>query len=155
MVKENGMVMMTDEEFKRVCTCYEKNLTDQKQEHDEIFNMVCKEYEREITTLKKEMEEAKEEYEKRLALMQKALMELTKEVDTVPNGKRVSKADFLAMHSAAVRDMDDDFENNDIYGYDFIVYWHGIYCNCGDGATPANCLVPGIEECLEEDPTEY
>lgn len=111
--------------------------------------------ERKIERLQKNIDELKIEYKRRLELMQKALMELTKGIDTVPNGKRVSKADFLAMHSAAVRDMDDDFENNDVYGYDFTVHWHGIYCNCGDGATPANHLIPGIEGCFEEDPTEY
>lgn len=111
--------------------------------------------ERKLQILRREMDEAKKEYERRLELMQKALMELTKGVDTVPNGTRVSKADFVAMHSAAVRDMDDNFENNDIYGYDFTVHWHGFHCNCGDGATPANYIVPGVEGCLEEDPTEY
>ena len=112
------------------------------------------EAEKEVENLKKEMEETKKEYEKRLELMQKALIELTQKADTVPHDVRVSKADFVAMHTAAVCEMD-GIEDNDIYGYDITVHWHGFYCNCGDGATPANYIIPGVEDCNKEDPTEY
>ena len=113
-----------------------------------------KEKERKIEHLKKQIDELKTEYKKRLELMQKALLESTQKTETVPHDVRVSKADFLAMHSTAVYEMD-GIEDNDIYGYDVTVHWHGIYCNCGDGATPANYIIPGIEYCNEEDPTEY
>ena len=112
------------------------------------------EAEKELEELRRKMDELKEEYKKRLELMQKALLELSRKTDTVPNDIRVSKADFVAMHSTAVYEMD-GLEDNDIYGYDITVHWHGFYCNCGDGATPANYIIPGIEDCLEEDPTEY
>ena len=128
MVKENGMVMMSEEEYNRLT--------------------------KQIDRTKQEKEEEISHYERRLELMQTALMKLTQKTDTVPSGVRVSKADFIAMHRAAVRDMDDS-ENNDIYGYDFTVHWHGIYCNCSDGATPANYIIPGVKGCEEEDPTEY
>lgn len=154
MVKENGMVMMTQEEFNRICKCYEKNIADQKDEHEYETDLICKDYERTIDTLKQEHREDVANYEKRLELMQKALLELTHNVDTIPHDKRISKADFVAMHSAAVRDMD-GLEDNDIYGYDVTVHWHGIYCNCGDGAVAANNIVPGIEGVMDEDPTEY
>ena len=112
------------------------------------------EWETEVEHLKKQMDELKAEYKKRLEIMRKALMELTHKTDTVPHDVKVSKADFVEMHSEAVRDMD-GLENNDIYGYDVTVHWHGFYCNCGDGATPANHIIPGVEGCLDEDPTEY
>ena len=112
------------------------------------------EAEKEIEELRRRMDELKEEYKKRLELMQKALLELSRKTDTVPHDVRVSKADFVAMHSTAVYEMD-GCEDNDIYGHDITVHWHGFYCNCGDGATPANYIIPGIEDCLEEDPTEY
>ena len=111
------------------------------------------EKENQVEHLKKQIEELKAEYKKRLELLQTALLKATKTDGTIP-GIRVSKADFVAMHSIAVRDMD-GCEDNDIYGHDITVHWHGFYCNCGDGATPANYIIPGIEECNEEDPTEY
>lgn len=107
-----------------------------------------------IEDLKKKIEEIKTEYKKRLELMQTALIELTHNTNTVPTDKRISKADFIEMHSNAVRDMD-GIEDSDIYGYDITVHWHGFYCNCGDGATPANYIIPGVADCLDEDPTEY
>lgn len=121
MVKDNGMVMMTEQELERI---------------------------------EKEKNELVKEYEKRLELMQKALLELSKDDATLQHDVRVPKADFVAMHSTAVSEMDGS-EDNDIYGYDITVHWHGFYCNCGDGATPANYIIPGIEDCNEEDPTEY
>lgn len=112
------------------------------------------ELERRIEHHKKQLDELKAEYKKRLELMQKALMELTQKTDTTHHDVRISKADFVAMHTQAVCDMD-GLEDNDIYGYDITVHWHGFYCNCGDGAAPANYIIPGIEDCLDEDPTEY
>ena len=112
------------------------------------------ELEKRIEHHKQRIEELKAEYKKRLELMQKALLELSKKTETVPHDVRVSKADFIEMHSTAVYEMN-DIEDNDIYGYDVTVHWHGFYCNCGDGATPANYIIPGVEDCLDEDPTEY
>ena len=112
------------------------------------------EMENQVKHLKKQIDELKAEYKTRLELMQKALIKLTHTTDTVPTDVRISKADFLEMHSNAVRDMD-SLEGNDIYGHDITVHWHGFFCNCGDGATPANYIIPGIEDCLDEDPTEY
>ena len=112
------------------------------------------ELERDVEHLKKQIDELKAEYKTRLELMQKALIKLTHSADTIPTDVKISKADFIEMHSNAVRDMD-GLENNDIYGYDVTVHWHGFYCNCGDGATPANYIIPGVEDCLDEDPTEY
>lgn len=112
------------------------------------------EAEKKIESLLKQMDELKEEYKRRLELMQKALLEVTQKTTTVSHDVRVPKADFVAMHSTAVYEMDGS-EDNDIYGYDITVHWHGFYCNCGDGATPANYIIPGIEDCIDEDPTEY
>lgn len=112
------------------------------------------EMERRVKHLDKKVAEIRAEYEKRLELMRKALIELSRNTATVHNAVRVSKLDFVAMHTQAVCDMD-GCEDNDIYGHDITVHWHGLYCNCGDGATPANYIIPAIEECWEEDPIEY
>lgn len=128
MVKENGMVMMTEEEFNKM----QLRISNTETEKDQMVL----------------------DYERRLELMQIALMDLSRAVSTVSQDVRVPKADFIAMHSTAVAEMD-GCEDNDIYGYDITVHWHGFYCNCGDGATPSNYIIPGIEDCNEEDPTEY
>ena len=126
MVKENGMVMMTEKELERMET---------------------------------EHEQTKMDYECRIELLQKAILELTNKSNAV-QGVRVPKIDFLAIYQKALDDMFNKLDNgsdedNDIYGYDITVHWHGIYCNCGDGATPSNHIIPGIESCADEDPTEY
>ena len=128
MVKENGMVMLTEKELERM-----------EREHR--------------TTL--------EEYEKRIELLRNALKKrMTKGAPS--EDVRVSRIDFLALYNEALEEMFDNFEKensdetpNDIYGYDITVHWHGIYCNCGDGATPSNIIIPAIEEVDNEDPTEY
>lgn len=130
MVKENGMVMLTATELERM-----------EREHlDRI-----------------------EELTKRIEIMQSAIYQLLKD-ETPLDGTRVARADFVAIYNKALQEMFDSFEKeceegtelpNDIYGYDITVHWHGIYCNCGDGATPSNIIIPAIEECDNEDPTEY
>ena len=133
MVKENGMVMMTAAELERM-----------EREH---LNKL-------------------EEYEKRIELLREALKKrMTKGAPS--EDVRVARIDFLALYNEALEEMFDIMENerttdktpddvpNDIYGYDITVHWHGIYCNCGDGATPSNILIPAIEEIDNEDPTEY
>ena len=166
MVKENGMVMMTDEEFKRICKCYEKNLADQKDEHEYETDLICKDYEKTICILKEEHRTDLEILNKRIDFMQTAILELSKGV-ALTNDMRVSKADFLAIYEKALdklhsimegekaTDKTPDDVDNDIYGHDITVHWHGIYCNCGDGATPYNHIIPGIEGVNDEDPNEY
>ena len=133
MVKENGMVMLTEQELDRM-----------EREH--------------LNKLK--------EYEKRIELLRGALKQRMTEGATSED-VRVSRIDFLAIYNQALEEMFDIMENerttdktpddvpNDIYGYDITVHWHGIYCNCGDGATPSNIIIPAIEEVDNEDPTEY
>lgn len=128
MVKENGMVMLTEDEYNKLTKQIDRTI---KEKEEDISHLL-----------------------RRIELMQTALLKATKTADTVPHGVRVSKADFIAMHNAAVRDMD-GLEDNDIYGYDFTVHWHGMYCNCSDGATPSNHIIPAVEWCEMEDPTEY
>lgn len=74
-------------------------------------------------------------------LLRNAILQLTKnkrETEDV----RVSRKDFLKLHVAS--------EDDDVYGYPITVHWHGIYCDCSDGATPSNHIIPGILSCDEE-----
>ena len=128
MVKENGMVMLTEKELERI---------------------------------EREHEQTTKDYEKRLELMQEAIKQLMKK-DGVFEDVRVSKIDFVAIYNKALEDFFSKVEMpngdelpNDIYGYDFTIHWHGIYCNCGDGAAPSNYIISGIEGIIDEDPTEY
>ena len=123
MVKENGMVMLTENELK-------------------------------------EMDRKLIQYEKRILILQSALLNATK-VNKSVEGVQVTKTDFLAIYNKALSEMFDkeekeDFDpyNTDIYGYDFTVHWHGIYCNCSDGAMPSNHIIPAIEGLNDEDPDE-
>ena len=123
MVRENGMVMLTENELK-------------------------------------EMDKKLIQCEKRIALLQTALLNATKGNTTVA-GVQVTKTDFLEIYNKALNEMfsKEDKENfdphtTDIYGYDFTVHWHGIYCNCSDGALPSNHLIPAIEGLNDEDPDE-
>ena len=109
--------------------------------------------ERELNEMRRDLDNTKMEYEKRLEILQESIFKLTKGA-TPCEDVRVPKADFLALYHQAVADMD-GCEDNDIYGYDVTVHWHGMYCNCGDGAAPANYIIPGIEDVHEEDPDEY
>lgn len=128
MVRENGMVMMTETELDGI--------------QSEHLNKI-------------------KEYERRIELLREALKKrMTKEAPS--EDVRVSRLDFLALYNEALDEMFDNFakENsdetlNDIYGHDITVHWHGIFCNCGDGATPSNIIIPAIEEVDNEDPTEY
>ena len=167
MVKENGMVMMTEEEFKSVCKCYEKNLSDQQNEHEYETDLICKDYERTIDTLKRERDYDIKHLTRRIELLQEAIMDLLHtDRGNLSHDVRVPKKDFLEMYQKALDTMFDIMDKttgdetpddipNDIYGHDITVHWHGIYCNCGDGATPSNHIIPGIEGVLDEDESEY
>lgn len=139
MVKENGMVMMTEKE------------------HETLNNK--------IDRLEKEKEELTLDYERRIELLQSAIMKLYHKSPSSED-VRVSKMDFLEIYQKALDTFFDIMDNcngnetpdeipNDIYGYNMTVHWHGIYCDCSDGAVASNNIIPGIEGVLDEDPTEY
>ena len=97
-----------------------------------------------------------EELKKRCEMLQNAVMKLTAH-PTVQADIRVAKLDFLQMYDKAVADMFDrpDDDINDIYGYPVTIHWHGMYCDCSDGATPTNYIISALQELTEEDPDEY
>lgn len=120
MVEENGMVMMS--------------------------RMDC-------VGMKHEYESKIKELETANTMMRKAILQLTSSREQ--QDVRVSRADFLKIYDDALQqmfDMNEDFteENNAIYGHNMTVHWHGMYCDCGDGAIPSNYIIPGITGCDEE-----
>lgn len=97
------------------------------------------------------------ELETRNKMLRAALMDVIKEDNKNKKDVRVSKMDFLALYHNALDEMfnQPDEANNDIYGYDVTIHWHGVYCNCGDGATAYNHIITAIESVYEEDNEEY
>ena len=124
MVKQNGMVMITEKELENLINDSNKRIV---------------------------------ELETRNKMLRAALMDLIKEDSKDKKDVRVSKLDFLALYNDALNEMFDnsDEDENDIYGYDITIHWHGIYCNCGDGATAYNHIIPAIEGVYSEDDEEY
>lgn len=83
-------------------------------------------------------------------MLRNAILQLTKNKrETVD--VRVSRKDFLKLYETAIYELHEfQYEDNDVYGYPVTVHWHGIYCDCSDGATPSNHIIPGILSCEEE-----
>lgn len=125
MLKQDGMIMLSEKELETLVT--------------------------------KETEEKVKELKMRNELLRKAIMQLTTHKDINNKDVRVSKLDFMNMFDDALNEMFDNpnEEENDVYGYDVTVHWHGIYCNCGDGAVAYNNIVSAVKDCYEEDDEEY
>lgn len=96
------------------------------------------------------VEQLKKNYKDLLDLVARVL---PKENET--GDKKISRKDFIELHSYMVEQMDnvsDNFtvNNNEIYGHNITVHWHGFYCDCEDGASPANYIIPAIKEINDE-----
>lgn len=72
--------------------------------------------------------------------------------------KEVTRKEFLNLYHKELNEffqqMDDprtsDNPTAHIYGYPITVHWNGIYCDCDDGATPYNYIIPAIKDVDEE-----
>jgi hypothetical protein len=91
------------------------------------------------------------ELEKSNEMLRKAMIQLTGKENTIDI--KVSRSDFVKMYDMAVNEMfetNSEDGENDIYGHNITVHWHGMYCNCSDGATPSNYIIPAIADCDNE-----
>ena len=122
MVKENGMIMISENEM------------------NEIFSIKNNQIE--------ELEIANK-------MLRKAMLQLTSKENI--SDVRVSRQDFIKMYNSAIEFMFNNMEteDNDIYGHNVTVHWHGMYCDCSDGATPLNFIIPAIKDCDNEIGEEY
>lgn len=111
MVRENGMVMISEEEYCRLNNSAEEN-----------------------------------------EVLRSAVMKMVRNLQRKPTSDmELSRREFLSVYNAAVGDMFEREDcDNEIYGYDVTVHWHGFYCNCEDGATAANTVIDGVEACADE-----
>ena len=112
MVRENGMVMISEEEY--------RNFVRESKTADCLRSAIVK-------------------------LMKKFKENPTEDVE-------LTRKEFIATFNAAVDDMfkkiDKDnsgIDDNEIYGYNVTVHWHGFSCNCEDGAEIYNHLIGAIE----------
>ena len=122
MVKENGMIMISENEM------------------NEIFSIKNNQI---------------EELEMANKMLRKAMLQLTSKENI--SDVRVSRQDFIKMYNSAIEFMFNNMEteDNDIYGHNVTVHWHGMYCDCSDGATPSNFIIPAIKDCDNEIGEEY
>ena len=63
----------------------------------------------------------------------------------------VTRADFLKIYNLGMETMEDNCEDNEIYGNNVTVHWHGIYCDCSDGAVAYNYIIDAVKGVIEED----
>ena len=81
--------------------------------------------------------------------------------DRQPEGIRLKVADFLTVYNAMFRNGGNqyngyreaegpDLMENHIYGHDITVSWHGLWCNCEDGASACNHIIGGLEGLADE-----
>lgn len=117
MVKENGMVMMTVEEFAETAN--------------------------KVELLKNEIRELRE-----------ALLIATRNRDkeAKKDDIRVSMATFYNLTQEILKRDDGDTINmeTDIFGHDVTVHFHGLYCDCYDGASVFNTVIEAVGECAKE-----
>ena len=98
--------------------------------------------------------ELKKKYEDLLNLVARILP-----TEKETGDKLISRKDFTEFYDYMVEQMDLVEDENKqpiaIYGNDVTVHWHGLQCNCTDGALAFNHIIEGIKGLEEEDPEDY
>ena len=85
--------------------------------------------------------------EKETEVAKRALFKVLSEKKT--EDIEVSRQEFLDIYGLAMDSLGSD--NCELYGNDVTVHWHGIYCNCTDGAVAYNNIIARIENVIEEE----
>ena len=95
-----------------------------------------------IDRLEKEVKELREA----LLIATRGKKETTKDI-------KVSMSTFYNLTQEILRREDDDIINmeDDIYGHDVTVHFHGLYCNCQDGAAAFNYVIEAVDACASEE----
>lgn len=89
--------------------------------------------------------------EEKAAKLRRLLFKVMKEHES--GDVKVTKREFLEVYEEAMNDLGSD--ECECYGNDVTVHWHGIYCNCNDGAVAWNHIVSGIEGVIDEYGDDY
>ena len=68
--------------------------------------------------------------------------------------RKVTRQQFLDAYNKELdilfNEVEEISEKAHIYGYPVTVHWNGMYCDCADGATPSNFIIPAIADCESE-----
>lgn len=91
-----------------------------------------------------ELEQLKKEVEELRAVVLKATRNKEMQTEDI----LVSMRTFYNLAMSATSS--DDGMEEDIYGHDITVHFHGLYCNCQDGAIAYNEIIEGVKECSDE-----
>lgn len=87
------------------------------------------------------------EIEKQTEIIKRTLFKVLSEKKT--EDIEVSRQEFLDIYGLAMAGLGSD--KCELYGNDVTVHWHGIYCNCSDGAVAYNNIITGIENVIKEE----
>lgn len=87
------------------------------------------------------------EIEKKTNVAKKALFKVLSEKST--EDIKVSRSEFLDIYNLAMNDLGADM--CELYGHNITVHWHGIYCDCSDGAAAWNHIITNIRGIIEEE----
>ena len=87
------------------------------------------------------------EIEKQTEIAKRTLFKVLSEKKT--EDIEVSRQEFLDIYGLAMDGLGSD--ECELYGNDVTVHWHGIYCNCSDGAVAYNNIITGIENVIKEE----
>ena len=70
--------------------------------------------------------------------------------------KQISRVDFIELWEVMKEQMfnGDSEAESTLYGHDVTVHWHGLYCNCSDGAVASNNIIEGIKGVIDEEDDE-
>ena len=90
--------------------------------------------------------------EKEIKELREAVLKATRNKKMKTKDIRVSMATFYNITQEILkRDDGDEIDmETDVYGHDVTVHFHGLYCNCYDGAVVYNSVIEGVKECAEE-----
>ena len=87
------------------------------------------------------------EIEKQTEIAKRTLFKVLSEKKT--EDIEVSRQEFLDIYNLAMDGLGSD--ECELYGNDVTVHWHGIYCNCSDGAVAYNNIITGVEKVIMEE----
>lgn len=85
--------------------------------------------------------------EKETEIAKRALFKVLSEKKT--EDIKVSRQEFLDIYDLAMDGLGSD--ECELYENEVTVHWHGIYCNCSDGAVAYNNIITGIKNVIKEE----
>jgi len=111
-----------------------------------------------ITNLKEEKDQLNDKIsslENKIAELKEALLIATRKQKSKQKDIHLTRQTFLDVYDYYFQRNDEEEFEEDMYGHDVHVHWHGFWCNCSDGAIACNYIIEGVRGCIEEDDDNY